>query len=1422
MHTPRIIEISGSVDNRRPAHDRWKTIVTLAQASPGYLLRTLRDDVLVLCAVVLLGTVAAHAQDATWLAAPATGDWNTGTNWTGAAVPTGTATFDASSTTTVIFSSPSTSVGALLFNAAAPTYSFNLSGSSLAITGAGITNNSSNSPIFTVSSVALPLAVLSIHGTAANATIINNNLGETDFVGFTTAGTANITTNSGGVTAFEGQSTGGTATITTNNGGLTVFENTPPDGGGQARLITAAGGIVDISLVMLSGMTAGSIEGAGTYRLGSKTLTVGGNNLSTEVSGTIVDGGFSNATGGSLIKVGTGTLTLSGLNTYSGGTTVSGGMLSVAIDANLGASSGGITLAGGELLTTADGFSTARAIDVSPSLGLNILAATSGTTATYTGVLSDTGALVVGDGTNTGTIVFTGNNTYSGGTTINGVTLQIGNGGTIGTIVGTVTDNGHLAFNRSDVVTLPSNISGAGSLTQIGTGTLILTGANTYAGGTTITQGTLQIGNAGTIGSIVGDVVDNANLAFSHSDNITFSGLVSGTGTLTQIGPGTLTLTNLTNSYSGGTFALGGTLSVANDAELGLSTGGITLQGGELLTTTDGFTTARTVDVNPAGSPNTLAAAANTTATYTGPISDTGALTIGDATHTGTVVFTGTKSYSGGTIINFGTLQLGNVTTTGSIAGPVFNSGIFNLFNANTAALTTISNNPGATTNFFSSTTASTATIINNGGFTVFIGSSTAGNAAITNNNSGQTTFNTGSTAGNATITTNSGGSTSFHGNSTAGNATINTSGGLTQFFDTSTGGQARFITSVGGIFDISQLTSTGMTVGSIEGAGTYQLGSKMLTVGLNNLSTEVSGRIVDGGLGSGTGGALIKVGTGTLTLTGANTYSGGTIVDSGNLIVDNAQALGTGDLIVNGGVLSADPQTINVLRNYTQNAGGTLQLNIAGRAAGQFDVLNVSGNAALDGTLRLVNLGYQPQSGDKLRLVTTGGAVSGRFAQFQNPFTLAAGFNTIDLVYARQSVTLEFLTLNTPVVPVPPSPPVVVMTTDFSSFAFTPNQLAAASLLDAVQLDPRAVKLISFLNTEPFANLPNDFQKISPDGLTAFYEISFSNANIQKLTLEGRLDDLHNGSNGFSSNMKVNGATLNDQATDGKASKAVIEPIMQHTPENRWGVWVTGFGDFVNVDGDGNAQGYNFTTGGFSVGLDYRIIDQLAIGVFGDYSHTWTSLNPSGHIDVDSGRGGLYATWFSHGIYLNAAIYGGHNSYDSGRAGLGGLANGSTDGAEWSTFITGGYDFRFGPLTVGPIASLQYTDVGIDSFSEKGSLAPLDIHSGSAESLRSDVGFRAFYQWQIGKVVIEPSLKAAWEHEYKYSALPVTAGFAGIPGPSATFFGPSEGHDSAVVSAGVSVQLTPAISTYINYDGQVGRGNYDSNAVTGGVRISF
>jgi outer membrane autotransporter protein len=133
---------------------------------------------------------------------------------------------------------------------------------------------------------------------------------------------------------------------------------------------------------------------------------------------------------------------------------------------------------------------------------------------------------------------------------------------------------------------------------------------------------------------------------------------------------------------------------------------------------------------------------------------------------------------------------------------------------------------------------------------------------------------------------------------------------------------------------------------------------------------------------------------------------------------------------------------------------------------------------------------------------------------------------------------------------------------------------------------------------------------------------------------------------------------------------------------------------------------------------------------------------------------------------------------------------------------------------------------------------APLTIFSGNfsgviagsagltkanfGTAVLSDVGFRASYQWQAGTVQVEPFLKATWQHEFKYSALPITASFANIPGPSATYLGPSEGHDSAVVDAGLSVSWTPCISTYVSYNGLLGRDRYDSNGVSGGVRIRF
>ena len=155
--------------------------------------------------------------------------------------------------------------------------------------------------------------------------------------------------------------------------------------------------------------------------------------------------------------------------------------------------------------------------------------------------------------------MLTGANTYTGTTTISAGTPALGNGGTTGSVTGNIVDNAALVFNRSDALTYSGIVSGTGTLTQTGVGTLRLTGANTYTGTTTISAGTLSLGSGGTTGSVAGNIVDNAALVFNRSDALTYGGIVSGTGTLTQAGFGTLTLTGA-NTYTGGTTISAGTL----------------------------------------------------------------------------------------------------------------------------------------------------------------------------------------------------------------------------------------------------------------------------------------------------------------------------------------------------------------------------------------------------------------------------------------------------------------------------------------------------------------------------------------------------------------------------------------------------------------------------------------------------------------------------------------------------------------------------------------------------------------------------------------------------------------------------------------------------------------------------------------------
>ena len=238
----------------------------------------------------------------------------------------------------------------------------------------------------------------------------------------------------------------------------------------------------------------------------------------------------------------------------------------------------------------------------------------------------------------TGTTILTADNTNTGGTVISTGRLQLGNGGTTGSVIGNILDNGHLIFSRSDIYTQSGSISGTGTLEQAGTSTLILTADNTYAGITTISSGILQVGNGGTSGTLgTGNIVDNAALIFNRSDTVIQSGAISGTGTLEQAGFGTLILA-ADNSYAGGTTISAGTLQLGNGGITGSVSGNI-LNNGHLV--------FNRLDVH----------------TYGGIISGSGSL---EQAGYGTTILTAVHTYSGITNVAVGTLVIGDDSSSGA------------------------------------------------------------------------------------------------------------------------------------------------------------------------------------------------------------------------------------------------------------------------------------------------------------------------------------------------------------------------------------------------------------------------------------------------------------------------------------------------------------------------------------------------------------------------------------------------------------------------------------------------------------------------------------------------------------------------------------------------------------------------------------
>lgn len=725
----------------------------------------------------------------------------------------------------------------------------------------------------------------------------------------------------------------GTLSITNANGlgsGANQSSSILVNSGGALNMAFTTNTLGNTNLITLNGtgpagagaLTAGASTDTLTNNIGLNTDSAIGGNSNMILSG-IISGS------GNLTKAGTGTLTLSGANSYTGKTSVTAGTLSFnsiadvnggdsALGAPASIANGTIDLTG-TLTYTGSGHASDRVINLTGTgtinasgtgalnlsggiTGLNQNLTLSGS-ATGANASIESGAIATGAGTLTkttagGTWILAGNNTYSGLTTVNQGILQIGNGGVLGTLGSNdvlINANATLRFDRSDTITVTNNISGAGGLTQQGSGVVILTPivANNYSGATTVTAGTLRAGMVN---------------AFSATSAVT---LANAANTF-------LDLNNFNNTIR--TLAGGGAL--GGNVTLGLGAGG------------------------------TLTTQNNATTTFSGIISGNGGLTINGAGFTQTLA--GANTYTGTTLINAGTLAITNATGLGSAAGgtSVAAGATLNINNvtiSNGEALTLEGlgvSGAGALTgtntarinqsliNLVGDTTLGGAGTLNLDGNTVIGGAfnlTKTGTGTLVlggaNLYSGKTIINAGTVSINS-IANVGGGSSALGAPTTVGNGTIDLAGTLTY-------------TGSGSASDrIINLTGAGIINGSGTGALNLSGGvtgtNQNLT--LSGTATGANASIESGVIATGSG-TLTKSGTGIWSLSGANTYSGQTSITAGTLRVNNIANVGSGSSAL-GAPVSVANGTINL---------GTATLAYVGAGDTSDRVINLTGSGIID-----------------------------------------------------------------------------------------------------------------------------------------------------------------------------------------------------------------------------------------------------------------------------------------------------------------------------------------------------------------------------------------------------------------------------------------------------------------------------------------
>ena len=715
---------------------------------------------------------------------------------------------------------------------------------------------------------------------------------------------------------------------------------------------------------------------------------------------------------GKLNKLGTGKLILTGRNDFTGGVSLAGGTVVVTGSANLGEESSALTI-GAATLEVAAGFTTTRPI---------VLADTGSTIQVDNGIAYNQQGTISGTGnlnkTGGGTLILTDNNTYSGATYFNAGMIRVaslsglGNGNALifnggglqwassssfDPSVHSMTFNGEAVLDTNgNSVTLANAIGngGPGGLTKTGLGTLVLTGASTYIGNTTISEGTLQIGNGGTTGSITGNVVNDAALAFNRSDTWTFANQISGSGSVTQVGSGTLILTG-SNTYIGPTHFNAGLIRVAALSSLGTGNALIFNGGGLQWAASSSFDpSVRTMTfngeavLNTNGNSITLANAIGNSAS--GGLTKTGL---------GTLIVAGDCTYTGLTKILAGTLQTSATNLHRDIlnnAALVFNELSDSTYGGTLSGSGTMTKIGGGTLTLTGN--VSTVAFVNTGRIVVGPGSTFSGDVTI--ESAGR--FETSGGTLNLQNLTNRG---TLSGSLQVGGIFSNQSSGSMRIV----GGQKVQLNGPSGanagLLELIGASDPFAAPAELECSGPFMnsAGTGLIT-GRNGTLRFNGGLTNQGSIGLSYGpvflygpisntGSIVLGGGATATFYGDLAQNGSLVVSALGASRSNATFYGAfsgtggfaggGDVFFFGQVRPGNSAAqVTLGGNVVMGQSATTKIELGGLTPGsQYDKINVTGTATLNGTLDVTTInGFRPAHNNSFDILHFGSR-SGDFA---------------------------------------------------------------------------------------------------------------------------------------------------------------------------------------------------------------------------------------------------------------------------------------------------------------------------------------------------------------------------------------------------------------------------------------------------------